>query len=110
SLALLTGAAVYAQSAPAAPLAKKCSAEFFEARCQDDSQKPVDLRKDKTEADGVLFNYFLLGKKEHSDAIRLLNSEPSTEQNRRALELAEEMRKTAIAHVLGGRVEKDLTP
>lgn len=94
---------------PAAPRAKKCSAEFFESGCQDDSGKPVDLRKDRTEADGLLFNYFLLGKKEHSDAIRHLNAKPSNEQSRDALKLAEEVRKTAITHILGGRAENELT-
>lgn len=87
---------------------KLCSSDFFKDSCTDDSKKPLDLRKDKTEADGVLFNYFLVNQRESVADIRRLNSKPTHDQQTNTVKTAEEVRKIAIANVIAGRDEKNL--
>ena len=89
---------------------KTCSANLYSDKCEDLSKKPLDLRKDKTEADGVLFNYFLAGKREHVHEIRALNASASHDQAQRGLEIAKEVRAEAIKLVTGGRTKEDLPP
>lgn len=71
--------------------------------CQDYSQAPLDLRKHRDEADGVLFNYALVGKREHRSKIESFGRNASEQDANRALKLAEVARRHAIDYVTGKR-------
>lgn len=74
--------------------------------CQDYSQAPLDLRKHRDEADGVLFNYALVGKREHRSKIESFGRNASEQDAKRALALAEQARRHAIDYVTGKRPQE----
>lgn len=80
-----------------------CSPQELPLQCIDHSDSPLDLRKSKSEADGVKFNYFLWGKREHHQELEKFASSSSEADQSRALAIADTARKYAIAYVSGGR-------
>ncbi len=72
-------------------------------KCQDFSSAPLDLRKTRNEADGVLFNYSLIGRIQHRQAIENFGRNSTKRENDRALEVANEARRYAIDFLTGKR-------
>lgn len=93
---------VAANSAQGAP--PTCTAEVFTKTksCQDVSDKPIDLRRFKEEANGVLFNYTYL-RSSHANERRKLADSVTEDDRKRALKAANDARDSAIAVVTGGR-------
>lgn len=73
--------------------------------CRDLSKAPLDLRKTKDETDGVLFNYALVGKREHRQSIENFGREASSVDKKRAINIADEARRYAIDYITGKRDE-----
>lgn len=86
-------------------LLRKTVADRATPSCKDLSKSPLDLRKTKDEADGVLFNYALVGKREHRSAIENFGRNASAADSKRALEIAKEARQYAIDYITGKRDE-----
>lgn len=78
--------------------------------CKDLSKSPLDLRKSKNEADGVLFNYALVGKPEHRSAIENFGRNASESDSKRALDIAQKARQYAIDYITGKRTEDTWSP
>jgi hypothetical protein len=89
--------------APMKTTVPTCGPEQLIPKCVDHSESPLDLRKTKSEADGVKFNYFMWGKREHHQELEKFASSSSDADQTRALALADTARKYAIAYVTGGR-------
>ncbi|MDX9731696.1 MAG: hypothetical protein RBT63_07995 [Bdellovibrionales bacterium] len=87
-----------------------CSPALFERSCTDLSKAPLDLRKTRTETDGVLFNYFLLGKRTHARDLSNFSTKTTNANRERALKAGEEARKQALLYVTGGRPESEWSP
>lgn len=95
------GSARSPQSTPAKP--PLCAPVQLTRKCVDYSASPLDLRKTKTEADGVKFNFFLWGKREHHDELAKFASHSSEADQKRALALIDIAKKYAVEYVTGGR-------
>lgn len=80
-----------------------CAPEQLTLKCVDHSKSPLDLRKTRSEADGVKFNYFLWGKREHHQELEKFASVSSDADQIRALGLVDVARKYAIQYLTGGR-------
>jgi hypothetical protein len=89
--------------APITSTVPSCGPEQLIPKCVDHSESPIDLRKTKSEADGVKFNYFMWGKREHHQELEKFGSSSSDADQTRALALADTARKYAIAYVTGVR-------
>lgn len=87
-------------------LLERPSGDRSTPKCKDLSNSPLDLRKTKDESDGVLFNYALVGKREHRNAIENFGRGASAAENKRALDLANEARQYAIEYITGKRPEE----
>lgn len=88
-----------------------CQPAMFDNQCKTNlAKKPVDLRRDHAEADGVLFNYFLVTQPSRYRELRAFSSLPSKELEQRALKLADEVRKSAIRYAAQGEDEKSWSP
>lgn len=81
----------------------KCSPELLATKCVDHSLQGLDLRKSKSEADGIKFNYFLWGKRDHHDELQKFAASSSETDQDRALAIADNARKRSIEYVTGGR-------
>lgn len=106
------GSAALSSSEPAVAQSENqqrplCAAEQITLNCVDHSKDGLDLRKNKSEADGVKFNYFLWGKREHHKELEKFASGSSEADQQRALGLVDTARKTAIQYVTGGRDPSD---
>ncbi|MDZ4082288.1 MAG: hypothetical protein U1E10_05100 [Bdellovibrionales bacterium] len=88
---------------PTPSLTPLCAPEQLVLKCVDHSESPLDLRKARSEADGVKFNYFLWGKREHHQELEKFASASSDTDQTRALALVDVARKYAIEYVTGGR-------
>lgn len=80
-----------------------CSAELLAPKCVDHSSSPLDLRKSRSEADGVKFNYFRWGKEENYEELLKYGKDSSDSDQTRALSLVGIAKKYAIEYVTGGR-------
>lgn len=80
-----------------------CAPDQLVLQCVDHSKSPLDLRKSKSEANGVKFNYFLWGKREHHQELEKFAGDSSEADQSRALGLVDVARKSAIEYVTGGR-------
>ncbi len=90
--------------------AKSCSGELYIAECKDLSKSPLDLRQSGSEADGVLFNYFLAADYRRSDEIKNFNREAPFDLRQRAIKIAGEIKSAAIALVTSGKPDSELPP
>ncbi len=102
---LLTGLGILITISNVDAATKICSGTMFSDKCEDRSSQPLDLRKNTAEADGVIFNYFLVGKREHYAEIKAFNATAPAHLGGRAIEIAEDVRKSAINYVTGNRPE-----
>ncbi len=102
---LLAGLGFLALTADVDASIKECSGAVFADKCQDHSLRSLDLRKSTSEADGVIFNYFLVGKREHYAEIKAFNATAPPALGARAIETAESVRKSAISYVSGNQPE-----
>jgi hypothetical protein len=89
--------------APAKSIVPTCGPEQFLSKCIDHSESPLDLRKTKAEADGVKFNYFLWGKRDHHRELEKFGNSSDVADQTRALTIADTARKYAIEYITGGR-------
>lgn len=101
----LVGARMGAE-AKSSDAAKECSGALYTANCKDLSNQPLDLRKSTSEADGVLFNYFLFGKREHYYELLKFNSSAPPELGARASEISGKVRAAAISYVTGSEADE----
>lgn len=97
-------------SATAAP--PTCSWELvwqhFQSVCKDPESNSLDLRKSADEADGVLFNFFLVHKKGRYEQIKAFD-QTTTELSTKALKISEDVRKRAIRVVTAAAPENTWT-
>ncbi len=107
---LLTGLGILTAVSNVDASTTVCSGAMFADKCIDRSTQRLDLRKSRTEADGVIFNYFLVGKREHYAEIKAFNATAPTELGKRAIKIAEDVRKSAIAYVTGNQPEATWSP
>ncbi len=97
-------------SAAAAP--PTCSWELvwqhFQSVCKDPESNSLDLRKSADEADGVLFNFFLVHKSGRYEQIKAFD-QTTTELSTKALKISEDVRKRAIRVVTAAAPENTWT-
>lgn len=85
-----------------------CSWKLIRPICKDPKSDSLDLRKYPSEADGVLFNFFLVHKPGRYNQIKAFDS--TTEKlEKAALKIAEEVRERAIRTVTGGAQKSEWT-
>lgn len=90
---------------PAKPI---CSWKLIRPVCEDPKSNSLDLRKSPSEADGVLFNFFLVHKPGRYNQIKAFDT--TTEKLRKnTLTISEEVRERAIRTVTGGAPQGEWT-
>lgn len=85
-----------------------CSWKLIRPVCEDPKSNSLDLRKSPSEADGVLFNFFLVHKPGRYNQIKAFDT--TTEKLRKStLAISEEVRARAIRTVTGGAPQGEWT-
>lgn len=85
-----------------------CSWKLIRPVCEDPKSNSLDLRKSPSEADGVLFNFFLVHKPGRYNQIKAFDT--TTEKlSKNTLTISEEVRERAIRTVTGGAPQREWT-
>ncbi len=86
-----------------------CTADLVSPKCEDLTLQPLDLRRNSKEADGVIFNYFRALNPKYSDEVRNFGKISDPRLAKRALDIAEDIRKSAISYIARGRPASKLS-
>jgi len=90
------------------PAKPTCSWKLIRPVCEDPKSNSLDLRKSPSDADGVLFNFFLVHKPGRYNQIKAFDT--TTEKLRKnTLSISEEVRERAIRTVTGGTPPREWT-